>query len=326
MTFILILANKQQMATTTTANANTTITISVNKELNVRVQKFIDNQAIGKRIVLITSGGTTVPLEQSNVRFIDNFSAGTRGATSAEYFIRKGYAVIFFHRLHTLLPFSRDDTHHGLTMLDYLETKDDGQVCVKGEYLARIRAVLAEYENVKRLGTLLTVPFVTIGQYLAGLREIAMCMHPISSRACFYLAAAVSDFQVPESELPRHKIASSQSLTITLRAAPKVLKQLVEDEWAPRALLCSFKLETDDEKLIPKAREALRRYGHQLVIGNIMERRASELVLVTEEGEDWIRISKEEREKGVEIEERLVEKVVKIHSSWIESESDRHVR
>jgi len=31
------------------------------------------------------SGGTTVPLESRTVRYIDNFSVGTRGATSAEY-------------------------------------------------------------------------------------------------------------------------------------------------------------------------------------------------------------------------------------------------
>ena len=30
-----------------------------------------------RRLVLVTSGGTTVPLENQTVRFIDNFSAGT---------------------------------------------------------------------------------------------------------------------------------------------------------------------------------------------------------------------------------------------------------
>ncbi len=41
-----------------------------------------------------------VPLEKQTVRFIDNFSAGTRGATSAEYFLddKADYAVIFLHR------------------------------------------------------------------------------------------------------------------------------------------------------------------------------------------------------------------------------------
>lgn len=48
--------------------------------------------------VSLQSGGTTVPLEQNTVRFIDNFSAGTRGSASAEYFLEAGYQVIFLHR------------------------------------------------------------------------------------------------------------------------------------------------------------------------------------------------------------------------------------
>lgn len=59
-------------------------------------REFITRHANdGRRVVLVTSGGTTVPLEQQTVRYIDNFSAGTRGATSAEYFLQNGYAVIF---------------------------------------------------------------------------------------------------------------------------------------------------------------------------------------------------------------------------------------
>lgn len=36
------------------------------------------------RIVVVTSGGTIVPLERNTVRYIDNFSTGTRGAMSVE--------------------------------------------------------------------------------------------------------------------------------------------------------------------------------------------------------------------------------------------------
>lgn len=38
-----------------------------------------------RRIVCVTSGGTTAPLEQRCVRYVDNFSSGHRGATSTEY-------------------------------------------------------------------------------------------------------------------------------------------------------------------------------------------------------------------------------------------------
>ena len=38
------------------------------------------DQPAHRPLVLITSGGTTVPLEAKTVRFIDNFSSGSRGA------------------------------------------------------------------------------------------------------------------------------------------------------------------------------------------------------------------------------------------------------
>ncbi len=61
--------------------------------------------------LVLQSGGTTVPLESRTVRFIDNFSSGTRGAASAEHFLRHGgrhrYAVVFLHRRGSLEPFRR---------------------------------------------------------------------------------------------------------------------------------------------------------------------------------------------------------------------------
>ena len=36
--------------------------------------------ARARGVALVTSGGTTVPLERRTVRFIDNFSSGNRGA------------------------------------------------------------------------------------------------------------------------------------------------------------------------------------------------------------------------------------------------------
>ena len=48
------------------------------------ISEFISKIPENKRIVLITSGGTVVPLERQTVRFIDNFSTGSRGSLSAE--------------------------------------------------------------------------------------------------------------------------------------------------------------------------------------------------------------------------------------------------
>jgi phosphopantothenate-cysteine ligase len=104
---------------------------SISLKVNT-VRQFIHQHAATdsnkkRRLVLITSGGTTVPLERNTVRFIDNFSLGTRGAASAEYFLRNDYAVIFMHRSGSLLPFSRHFWSNG-TIFDSLEPTADGLI------------------------------------------------------------------------------------------------------------------------------------------------------------------------------------------------------
>ena len=81
---------------------------SVSTEIRAKIEQFVEFQRAARRnLVLITSGGTTVPLEQRTVRFIDNFSVGTRGSASAEYFLRQDYAVLFLYRKRSLKPFER---------------------------------------------------------------------------------------------------------------------------------------------------------------------------------------------------------------------------
>lgn len=58
------------------------------------------------------------------MRFVDNFSAGTRGAASAEYFLEHNYAVIFMYRAKSLEPFTRH--FNGQKFLDMLELNDKG--------------------------------------------------------------------------------------------------------------------------------------------------------------------------------------------------------
>ena len=72
-----------------------------------------------KPVVLISSGGTSVPLEKNTVRSVENFSTGTRGARSAEYFLSKGFPVIFFHRGTSLKPFTIELSNFNSWMQDY---------------------------------------------------------------------------------------------------------------------------------------------------------------------------------------------------------------
>jgi len=50
-----------------------------------------------------------------------------------------------------------------------------------------------------------------------------------------------------------------------------------------------LQLETDPKILIQKARDSLLKYQHQLVIGNLLNTRKYEVVLVDEKTETWLR-------------------------------------
>ncbi|KKP00255.1 hypothetical protein THAR02_07638 [Trichoderma harzianum] len=288
--------------------------------------------AANRRVVLVTSGGTTVPLEKNTVRFIDNFSAGTRGATSAEYFLSAGYAVIFLHRQFSLLPYSRHYSHSTDCLLDLLHEDSDGRVAVRPDDSVRFLDVLRKYQSARRDNMLLLLPFVTIGDYLHELRSVARLMAPLGSSGLLYLAAAVSDFFVPPERLSEHKIQStniveklypkntsspspspspqiedeetfdnfdasprvprSKRLIIDLDPVPKFLKSLVEG-WAPLGMIVSFKLETDPRILVHKARYSLERYQHHLVVGNLLSTRKWEVVFVAPGREDrWLRVAR----------------------------------
>ncbi|KAF7531467.1 hypothetical protein G7054_g8863 [Neopestalotiopsis clavispora] len=313
-------------------------------------REFINYHAEGnRRVVLITSGGTTVPLEKQTVRFIDNFSAGTRGATSAEYFLEAGYAVIFMHRQFSLLPYSRHYSHSTDCFLDFMSEGDNGSVVANTEHQDKMLRVLRKYNSAKKNRRLLMLPFVTITDYLHELRSIAQLMHPLGPNGLLYLAAAVSDFFVPEDRMAEHKIQStnatdalpadqnqastikdeeafdnfdsspsvprSKRLIIDLDPVPKFLKNLV-DGWAPEGMIVSFKLETDPAILVHKAKYSLDRYQHHLVIGNLLTTRKWEVVFVAPNQRDrWIRVPRTRRRKSASGNEELVGAA---DSEWIQ--------
>lgn len=289
------------------------------------VEEFVHLHAetSGKRVVLVTSGGTTVPLENNTVRFIDNFSAGTRGATSAEYFLENGYAVIFLHREFSLLPYSRHYSHTTNCFLDYMTIEND-KVEINSNYAQEMLQVLKKYIKARESKSLLLLPFTTVTQYLWTLKSIAEILQKLQENALFYLAAAVSDFYLPHSRLPTHKIQSNErddgKLIVQLEQVPKFLSRLVE-KWAPTAMIVSFKLETDSSILIKKANIALEKYHHQLVIGNLLQTRKKEVVFVyPDHDDDWIRLDDEQINNEVEIESLIIPKVIECHSNWIKKQ------
>ncbi|RCN44437.1 DNA / pantothenate metabolism flavoprotein [Ancylostoma caninum] len=271
-----------------------------------KVQAFLDTNK-HHPVAFITSGGTKVNLEKNCVRFIDNFSMGTRGAASAEYFLKADYAVIFLHREESLKPFSRLFPR----IFDSLKVEGDKVVCD----LPRIKEAVEQKALYK--DRLLFVPFSTLESYFYYLAEISKQLAPLKSRALLYLAAAVSDFYVEEEKLPTHKIQSSGGeLNLRLSLAPKAIDTIV-NRLVPDAFVVSFKLETDESLLISKSRHALEKYGHELVIGNILQTRKVHVVLVDAHNTENIDLTQDQVKNGVEIEREIIAKLRQRHSAFI---------
>ncbi|CAK9173968.1 unnamed protein product [Ilex paraguariensis] len=265
------------------------------------------------RVVCVTSGGTTVPLERRCVRYIDNFSSGYRGAASTEYFLKAGYSVIFLYRRGTCQPFCRslpDDP-----LLECFEFTDESNIQVHQSHFEAVKRALTGHDAAVAGGFLLKLPFTTIFEYLQILQLIAISMRSLGPSAMFYLAAAASDFYVPWKSMTEHKIQSrSGPLDMRLVQVPKMLS-LLRKEWSPMAFCVSFKLETDKEILLEKADMALRKYKMHAVVANELLTRKEEVVVVTSTGN--ITVHRDKTQPDADVECPLIHLLVERHSAYI---------
>ncbi|KAK9930677.1 hypothetical protein M0R45_027706 [Rubus argutus] len=271
----------------------------VSEKLEEFVKKNLLRSGNGgaRRVVCVTSGGTTVPPEQRCVRYIDNFNSGHRGATSTEHTTskslnRQDYAVIFLYRRGTCQPYCRslpDDP-----LLECLEILDESNIKVHQSHSQAVRNAITKTHAAVAEGLLLKLPFTTIFEYLQMLQMVAFTLRSIGPHAMLYLAAAVSGFYVPWKSMAEHKIQSgSGPLDMRLVQVPKMLLVLRKD-WAPMALCISFKLETDPKDSVREADMALRNNE------NISVRRNKSL--------------------GVDdVESALIELIVERHSAYVEN-------
>lgn len=140
-----------------------------------------------------------MPLEHNTVRFVDNFSAGTRGSASAEYFLDHDYAVIFMHRHKSLEPFTRHFTgQQFFDMLDIADNSLSSTIAIKPDSVDVFAPVLAKYKIARETQMILYVNFTSVVDYMWLLRAACECLAAFEARAVLYLAAAVSDFYIPE--------------------------------------------------------------------------------------------------------------------------------
>ncbi|CAH9129196.1 unnamed protein product [Cuscuta epithymum] len=265
------------------------------------------------RIVCVTSGGTTVPLEKRCVRYIDNFSSGHRGAASTEYFLKSGYSVIFLYRRGTCQPFCRDLPDNAL--LECLRYENGSNLQVDHNCAEVVKRAISEHQAVVAGGSLIKLPFTTIFEYLQMLQLIAVLLRCVGPNAMLYLAAAVSDFYVPWESLRDHKIQSGAGpLDMQLAQVPKMLS-LLRSEWAPLAFCISFKLETDKDILLEKAELALKKYGMHMVVANELLTRKEEVIVVAPN--EHITVTRDKLQAGADVENPLIKLIVDRHSEYL---------
>lgn len=259
-----------------------------------------------------------MPLERNTVRFIDNFSRGTRGSSSAEKFLKKGYAVIFLHRAQTLEPFLRHFNPKLVfdTLSECLLTEeDDDKLALEPMHnlLDDLKELLIDYRETK--GRLLSIGFVNLSDYMHYLHQITLVINQLAPKSILYLAAAVSDFYIPPCNMSTHKINSTEPLQLELQLVPKFLRPLVK-YWAPDAYVVSFKLETDPDNLVAKSRKALECYGHKLVIANELETRSERVLLIDQSQVKEINL-KDLDPSIKEIEVAIVDELVARHNRFL---------
>ncbi len=246
--------------------------------------------------------GTTVPLEKNTVRFVDNFSGGMRGAVTAELLVEAGYAVVFLHRRRSTMPFVRwlqDEA----ALLSFEPGADGASVVLRDGRACAAVAALAR-------APLLPVAFVSVHDYLHLFRALACLLD--SPRALVYACAAVSDFYIPAAQMAQHKIQSrgaEAGLTLHLSNVPKLLGRL-RAAWCPRAVIVTFKLETDATLLEAKAAASLRAYGQDLVVGNLLASYRHRVCLRFADGRAVDVASEEEA-----VENKFVPLIVDYHTS-----------
>ncbi|KAH8738923.1 hypothetical protein FG386_000789 [Cryptosporidium ryanae] len=254
------------------------------------LSEFISKEILlfERNIVVITSGGTNVPLEKNTVRFIENFSTGTRGAYSAEYFLNHGFSVIFFHRKGSNLPFAIEFPSKYEIMLAFSNREDNIAI-------EKIKEITEASKNFRKYADkLFLIEFESIFDYSEGIKMISSQCAKYNEKIIFYLAAAVSDFYIPRNLLSNDKISvpleftkndqlslNNPCINIQLYQTPKFILQVREN--CPNCFIILFKLETDENKLLIKSLEYLKRYKPDIICANLLHSKRNKIIMMTNE-------------------------------------------
>lgn len=211
--------------------------------------------------VLITSGGTKVPIDR--VRDITNMSRGTFGSKIAHEALEANHEVTFLCANGSRTPFSHTFDFYG-----------------NGDWEAAINRTAELYNFCeKHRRRYMQVNFRNFSDYQEQLHRLltGVSAEPANGQEetppdpkrqpdIIILAAAVSDFGV--ANYVDGKIRSAMQQQINMTPYPKVIGKV--KIWAPKSFLVGFKLMVDstDEELYAAARASIDKNGCDLVVAN----------------------------------------------------------
>lgn len=271
------------------------------KKIDTFVENVFNKEKNG-RIVLVSSGGTSVKLEKNTVRSIENFSTGKRGALCAEEFLLHGYYVIFLYRDISLLPFT-----NRFSLNDFFDKKNDNNQEFQILY-EKNKKLYEKYSN-----NIVYIDYYDVETYLELYEYISKKVSIFGKRSIIFLAAAVSDFYIPKEKISEDKIQSNgEELTIKLFPIKKEINK-IKTEWSPNSFLISFKLETDKDILFQKATKAIIKTKSDLIVANLLQTRYKVVYFVTPN--EKIDIIEQKGEDNIEKE--IVNEIVERHELFM---------
>ncbi|XP_952347.1 uncharacterized protein TA12810 [Theileria annulata] len=210
------------------------------------------------KIIIITSGGTTVNLDHFGIRFIDNFSTGTRGSEIAEFFLMNDYLVIFISRRNCNLPFLKSlfNNDKPYQLLDSFSVTNDSSFKFEPteEFKSLVLRDLNSYKQYK--SRLFLQYFTTLSEYRESLNVIIKCCNKFKENVAYCLVAAASDFKFSYDSLMKEKFSSKNVVNLVLEPLPKVRK-MIREICGDYPMLCCFKMSTNESDGEKSSREML---------------------------------------------------------------------
>jgi phosphopantothenoylcysteine synthetase/decarboxylase len=213
--------------------------------------------------ILISSGGTTVPIDA--VRSITNSSSGRFGAELASAALTAGMEVIYLVSANGQSPFCQH--------IDYYKNNHWENNFQKLKALYEFGEKYSKYYREYR--------YRNFTEYHEKLKALVEMEKPDITM----LTAAVSDYLI--DNYTDRKVRSDEELTINLQPAPKIIHAV--KDWHSETFLVGFKLlvNATDAGLILAASRSLKQHQSDLVIANdlfSLRQGRHEVIMVEKDG------------------------------------------